>query len=384
MEYISTREAAEKWGVSIRCVQRFLADGRIPGAVRWGRSWAIPADVNKPEDPRRISEADKQIYPPVPFLTACVALPRGDADRAVELMQTEEERTQLEAELALWRGDFAAAIRLCENVPKNSPMKICATTVLLLAGFSTGDSDLVRKADGVLRDIRGTEDQNTARLALEMLRRCLLIREDKLTISAERFSALSIEIRPLVIYLHLKTLQANGEYARMVDVANTALTMMVRKDSYNLLEIYLMLLCAVGYIGLDDPETAKRYISRALHAAMPDGIIMPVVESLAVGGGLIEECLDQEFPEMKDRILNKWDEVWENWLSFRNGYRKKAPVPMMPLREYQIALAIANGSTYEETADHFGLSLGRIRNLTSRIYSKLNVNSRAELKEIIG
>ena len=57
---------------------------------------------------------------------------------------------------------------------------------------------------------------------------------------------------------------------------------------------------------------------------------------------------------------------------------------MMSLREYQIALAIANGSTYEETADHFGLSLGRIRNLTSRIYSKLNVNSRAELKEIIG
>ena len=74
-----------------------------------------------------------------------------------------------------------------------------------------------------------------------------------------------------MIYLHLKTLQANGDYARMVDVANTALTMMVRKDSYNLLEIYLMLLCAVGYIGLDDPETAKRYISRALHAAMPDG-----------------------------------------------------------------------------------------------------------------
>ena len=56
---------------------------------------------------------------------------------------------------------------------------------------------------------------------------------------------------------------------------------------------------------------------------------------------------------------------------------------MMTLREYQIAIAIANGLTYEETADRFDLSLGRIRNLTSAIYGKMNVRNRSELKDLM-
>ena len=34
MEYISTREAAEKWGVSLRRVQRLIYEGRVPGAKK--------------------------------------------------------------------------------------------------------------------------------------------------------------------------------------------------------------------------------------------------------------------------------------------------------------------------------------------------------------
>ena len=53
MEYISAREASEKWGVPLRQVQRLLADNRIPHAKKFGRSWMIPNDVEKPIDPRR-------------------------------------------------------------------------------------------------------------------------------------------------------------------------------------------------------------------------------------------------------------------------------------------------------------------------------------------
>ena len=42
--YISIREASYRWGVS---------EGRIPGASRFGRSWAIPENAEKPSDPRR-------------------------------------------------------------------------------------------------------------------------------------------------------------------------------------------------------------------------------------------------------------------------------------------------------------------------------------------
>ncbi|MCE5328991.1 excisionase family DNA-binding protein, partial [bacterium] len=41
MDYISVSEASERWGVSLRQVQRLLADGRIPNTKKYGRSWMI-------------------------------------------------------------------------------------------------------------------------------------------------------------------------------------------------------------------------------------------------------------------------------------------------------------------------------------------------------
>ena len=47
---ISVVEASEKWGVSLRQVQRLLVANRIPRAKKIGRSWIIPADAVKPGD----------------------------------------------------------------------------------------------------------------------------------------------------------------------------------------------------------------------------------------------------------------------------------------------------------------------------------------------
>ena len=51
--YLSIRETSYKWGISERRVNQYVAQGRIPGAERFGRSWAIPDDAVKPTDPRK-------------------------------------------------------------------------------------------------------------------------------------------------------------------------------------------------------------------------------------------------------------------------------------------------------------------------------------------
>ena len=40
--------------ISVRMVQQFCTQGRVPGARKLGRYWAIPADAEKPLDPRII------------------------------------------------------------------------------------------------------------------------------------------------------------------------------------------------------------------------------------------------------------------------------------------------------------------------------------------
>jgi hypothetical protein len=52
MKYLSIRETAEKWGISVRRLQVICRQGRIPGAFLVGNSWAIPADAEKPKDKR--------------------------------------------------------------------------------------------------------------------------------------------------------------------------------------------------------------------------------------------------------------------------------------------------------------------------------------------
>ena len=51
-DYLSIRKTSYKWGVSERRVNQYVAQGRIPGVERFGRSWAIPEDAEKPTNPR--------------------------------------------------------------------------------------------------------------------------------------------------------------------------------------------------------------------------------------------------------------------------------------------------------------------------------------------
>lgn len=50
--YISLTEAAEKWGISTRRLRTLCESGRIEGAGKLGRNWAIPIDAVKPKDER--------------------------------------------------------------------------------------------------------------------------------------------------------------------------------------------------------------------------------------------------------------------------------------------------------------------------------------------
>ena len=53
MDYMTLKEAAEKWGVSPRRVNYYCTGERIPGAVKMAGVWLVPKDAEKPRDKRR-------------------------------------------------------------------------------------------------------------------------------------------------------------------------------------------------------------------------------------------------------------------------------------------------------------------------------------------
>lgn len=50
--YKTVSEIAQEWGLKPRTVQIMCAEDKISGAVKFGRSWAIPAQTKRPADGR--------------------------------------------------------------------------------------------------------------------------------------------------------------------------------------------------------------------------------------------------------------------------------------------------------------------------------------------
>ena len=46
--YMTTKQAAAKWGITQRQVQNHCKKERIPGVVKFGTSYMIPVDANRP------------------------------------------------------------------------------------------------------------------------------------------------------------------------------------------------------------------------------------------------------------------------------------------------------------------------------------------------
>lgn len=52
MDYMTIKEAAEKWGLSIRRIQDICKENKIPGVMKFGTAWAIPKEAKRPTDKR--------------------------------------------------------------------------------------------------------------------------------------------------------------------------------------------------------------------------------------------------------------------------------------------------------------------------------------------
>ena len=62
VKYLSAQDISAIWGITKRRVQNLCANNRIPGVIRIGNMWAIPADATKPKD-ARVCEHPKVVIP---------------------------------------------------------------------------------------------------------------------------------------------------------------------------------------------------------------------------------------------------------------------------------------------------------------------------------
>jgi Fic family protein len=137
MEFWGVRQAAEHWGVSERWAQRLLAEGRVPGAVREGRRWQIPAHTPRPIDERAFR-----------YLDVPAAL-RGLLAAADALRDDLGSRRPLtEGEVARVRQEFAVEYTYDSNAIEGSTLTL-RETALILEGITIGEKPLKEHLEAV-------------------------------------------------------------------------------------------------------------------------------------------------------------------------------------------------------------------------------------------
>ncbi|MDD3138197.1 MAG: DNA-binding protein [Lachnospiraceae bacterium] len=58
MNFVPSANKAKEWKISQRRVAILCKEGRVQGAELIGNRWFMPADAEKPADPRRVKKSE--------------------------------------------------------------------------------------------------------------------------------------------------------------------------------------------------------------------------------------------------------------------------------------------------------------------------------------
>ena len=137
MEYLTVRETAENWGLTDRMVQQFCIDGRIPGAQKFGKSWAIPAEAEKPQDPRIARKQGQQADSSLDYTNLMPLMNTpfrpGKCLAAVEAMAAGAQRDIALAEYHYFSGHPEEAVKEAEPYLTSSDMGARLSACLIYA-----------------------------------------------------------------------------------------------------------------------------------------------------------------------------------------------------------------------------------------------------------
>lgn len=306
--YLSIREAAEKWGVSERRINQYCSEGRIPGAQRFGMSWAIPDDAEKPGDPRRTRQQAKSV-PVEPAAGSLLdhtnlmplmntAFAPGHCLEAVEAMTAGPQRDIAMAEYYYFSGQPKAAAKETEPYLTSSDMgaRLSACLIYAYSSLSIGQIPRARFALGELNaslTAAGAQSpQFRAASAFIASAGAVLLH---LPLSEEMpevesfLPLLPSGLRAFALYVQAHYLYLKEEYEHSAGIVEATLAM--GAAHYPIPAIYLHLVAVMDYMSLKQPDRAETHLLAAWEIARPDDLIEGFGEHHGLLGAMLEAVI---------------------------------------------------------------------------------------------
>jgi len=401
MDYITVAEIAAKWGVNIRQVQRLIAANRIPGVKQYGKTFVIPADAEKPADPRkgRIERGEpyhiNRNKPQKPlsreleevFAALPVHLPLDDPDAALNMV-SDHLRVIPETRIAYLRGDHEYVIRRYNEIEGSDAVKLVVSCAAIAAAVSLEDYPCFLEVENWLKGIVKASTSQTVTACAELALANAYMGAGAPDMVSDwlkdwDFAALPELLRRSAAYICTLYLRWQKKYEIMLAAAQASLVFCVSEHGLISEEANFKILCANACYALDRPNDAERYLLSAMAKTLPLGFITPFAEYLPVFGGLLERLLHREFPSYYNAVIEQSKRTIKNWLTFHNRFTKDNITLILSLREYAIALLLTRRTSRSKIAKQYHIADSTLNNIIETIYEKLGVSGRDDLNEFI-
>ena len=294
MEYLTVRETAEKWNISPRLVQQLCTAGRVPGARKFGKSWAILADAEKPRSPRS-ARPDPAPLPAVSeHLMPLMNTPfqPGRCLEAVEAMEPGPRRDIARAEYHYFTAQPEQAAREAEPY-LTGPDVGARLSACLIYAYANLSIHQIQHARFALNEVQralaaGGEAAPHLRAAGAFVAAASAVLlhlplPADLPSTQELLPLLPPGLRAFALYVQAHYLYLRKDYAQSVGVAETALAMGAAQ--YPIPAIYLHLMAVMDHMSLKQTERARAHLLSAWALARPDDLIEGFGEHHGLLGG---------------------------------------------------------------------------------------------------
>ncbi len=393
--YLSVREAAEKWGVSERRINQYCSEGRIPGAEKIGKAWVIPADADKPGDPRKRKNQSVSHKPPnapelfpgfMPLLNT--RFEPGHCMETIEKMKAGPKKDIAMAEYRYFSGQAEKAMQDTEVylTSTDEAIRLSACWIFAYSCLTVGRIDHARHA---LQEIQNTLAANRktappvraiesfAAFAAAVLLHLPLPEEMP---PMETFlPLLPPGIRAFALYVLAHYLYLKEEYGQSAGIVEATLAM--GADAYPIYAIYLHLVAVMDYMSLKQPDRAQTHLLTAWEIARPDDLIEGFGEHHGLLGAMLEATIKSKWPEDFKRIIDITYRFSSGWRRVHNPITGHDVADDLTTTEFAIAMLAARSWTTQEIANHLNISANTVKNHISEAMRKLRVETRKDLKK---
>lgn len=392
MKYITAKEAAQRWQISVRLIQQYCNAGRIPGARKFSGAWAIPADAQKPADPRKAPPQPAPAAHPMTLMPLMnTPFQPGRCLEQIEAMPDGTQKQIALAEYHYFSGHAEEAAREAELflTCQETPARLSACLIYAYANLPLGNINRAKFALAELRDAlakspHASSAQSKAAMAFMGYTSSILLHlppPEDAPPTNELLPLLPPGLRAFALYVRAHQLYLKGDHARSLGVAEAAL--LFSSKTYPIPEIYLHLVAVMDCMSLKRADDARVHLLTAWKLARPDGLIQAFGEHHGLLGGMLESVIKKDWPEDFKRIIDITYRFSAGWRRVHNSATAETVADNLTTTEFVVSMLAARGWTNQEIGAHLDISANTVKSYLTSSFRKLGISKRQELGQFM-